>query len=95
MMPSMAARLMSFADVEYRQHELAEEFARTGRTSRRARRAARAASTRKAQGAPSAPLVTPPARATEPTRVPRQLPSPDGATTTLPVDERQPAGLTR
>jgi hypothetical protein len=45
MMPSMAARLVSFADVQYRQDELAREFAesRVGRSRRATRRAARRA----------------------------------------------------
>ena len=86
-MPSMVGRLLSYADVQYRQEELAREFAEArGARSRRAlRRAARAA--RAGAAAPAA--VTPPPR-TVPTPV---LPEQPAAHSASPVlDERLPVG---
>jgi len=64
MIPIMAAQLMSFADVQHRQTELAEEFARVrrGRTRRAQRKAARQARTANAAVPP-----TPAWTATRPT----------------------------
>jgi hypothetical protein len=59
MIPIMAAQMMSFADVQYRQAELAEEFARVRRG--RARRAQRRAA-RHARAAAAAPVLPSPAR---------------------------------
>lgn len=55
MIPIMAAQLMSFAEVQHRQTELAEEFARVrrGRTRRAQRRAARHARTAAAPALPT------------------------------------------
>jgi len=61
MIPIMAAQLMSFADVQYRQAELTEEFARIrrGRRRREERRAARHARAAAAQALPTSPAWSP------------------------------------
>lgn len=95
MMPSMAARLMSFADVEYRQQQLAQEFAdgRWGRVRRSRRRAARHAPTQAV--APATALVAAPARRA--TALPA-APSEPAASERTPiestslVDDRLPVG---
>jgi hypothetical protein len=104
MIPIMAAQLMSFADVQYRQAELAEEFARVrrGRTRRAQRRAARHAR------AAATPVVPTPARTatgpaltragrgngTAPTGIPTQASSETRSVTangTDAVGQRRPA----
>jgi hypothetical protein len=94
MMPSMAARLMSFADVEYRQQELAREFA-DGRWGRRRRARRRQA----AQTTPSTAAVVAPTSASTPAPVTAPLPAtePEPAVvapsdTSSLVDDRLPVG---
>jgi hypothetical protein len=101
MIPIMAAQLMSFADVQHRQAELTEEFARVrrGRTRRAERRAAR-----HARAAATPVLPTPARTATRPatTRVgggngPATTGIPTQATTerSITSDDKAAAGQRR
>jgi hypothetical protein len=93
MMPAMVGRLMSYADVQYRQQALTREFteARGARSRRALRRAARAA-----QHAGSAAAATPAAAPARPSQTPANapvLPQQSAAASSSPVlDERLPVG---
>jgi hypothetical protein len=96
MLPSMAARFMSFADVEYRRQELTEEFARVrrGRNRRAQRRADRRAA--HAAAAPVQAQVVTPRRQDRPAQPAQPVPSgrpSRPATTDIPTqaDARRPA----
>jgi hypothetical protein len=82
MIPIMAAQLMSFADVQHRQAELTEEFARVrrGRSRRAQRKAARHARTA------SAPVLPTPAWTANGTTSPARAGRSNGpATTGIPT----------
>jgi hypothetical protein len=81
MIPIMAAQLMSFADVQYRQAELTEEFARIhrGRIRRAQRRAARHA---RSAATPVLPTPVRTVAGPAPTRAGRRN---DPATTGIPT----------
>jgi hypothetical protein len=90
MMPITAAQLVSFADVQYRQNELAQEFARVrrGRRRRQERRAARHARAAATPTLPTSPAWAPAASAPTPRRADR--PSTTGIPTQASTD-RSPA----
>jgi hypothetical protein len=89
MMPSMVGQLMSYADVQYRQDELARQFAETrGASSRRARRrAARAAQRAEAAATTSTSPASAPARPAATPVLPRQTAADSSS---IVLDDRLP-----